>query len=265
MGKGYQEALGLRLEKGAFFEEKREDASEIVINKMLEKQFGEDLLHKNLTIGDKQFNIIGVVEDFNVKSIMMSNKIEPTVIKLAAPEEYNYATARVSRSPDEALRLIEKIWYEAYPQELYNGFVQKSVLRNAENLNEVMITINLFLALITILVSVLGLYTLISLKVQRKSKEFGVRKVLGATRATIVHLLGKDLYWMMGIASIVGLVASMIVLQTVFDIIYAYHIDPDLSHFLMSIVVVLLIVFSTVGYKVYKTSKINPSQQLRAE
>lgn len=265
VGQGYQEALGLRIAKGSFFQHDRNEDFEIVINKMLENQLGEDLLHESLVINEQQYKVVGVVEDFNVRSIMMDNKIEPTVIKLAAPNEYYYASARINGSPEEGLRELEKLWYDVFPQELYNGFLQKSVLQGAEKLNEVMLTINLFLAIITILVSVLGLYTLISLKVQRKSKEFGIRKVLGATRSTIVHLLGKDLYWMLGIASIVGLVASMKVFQIVFDIIYAYHIDPDASHFLKSILVVMLIVVFTIGYKVYKTGNINPSQQLRAE
>lgn len=265
VGMGYQEALGLRLLKGSFFKSDQNEDVEIVVNRMLEEQYGEDLLHQSLTINEQKFRVVGVVEDFNVRSIMMDNKIEPTVIKLAIPGQYNYAAARINGSPDVALRELEKVWYEVFPQELYNGFLQNSVLQGAEKLNEVMLTINLFLAIITILVSVLGLYTLISLKVQRKSKEFGIRKVLGATKSTIIHLLGKDLYWMIGIASIIGLVSSMQVFQTVFDIIYAYHIDPNLSHFLKSILVVLLIIVLTIGLKVYRTSNINPSQQLRSE
>lgn len=265
VGEGYQEALGLRLAKGSFFQHDRSDDMEIVINRMLENQFGGDLLHQHLVIDNKKYRVVGVVEDFNVRSIMMDNKIEPTVIKLSSVENYYYASARISGPSEVALRELEKVWYEVFPQELYNGFLQQSVLQGAQKLNEVMLTINLFLAIITILVSVLGLYTLVSLKVQRKSKEFGIRKVLGATRSTIIHLLGKDLYWMIAIASVVGLFASMKVFEVVFDIIYAYHINPEPGHFLKAILVVLLIIVLTIGIKVYKTGNINPSQQLRSE
>ena len=265
VGHGYPEALGLRLVKGNFFNENSDRIPEVLINKMLENQYGKDLLHQLITLGGEKFKVIGVVEDFNVRSIMMDNKIEPTVIRQSNDDSYFYLSARVSGKPEEALLALEKDWYKVFPNELYNGFLQKSVLFGAESLNDVMVTINLFLALITILVSILGLYTLVSLKVQRKSKEFGVRKVLGASQGTIIHLLGKDLYWMMGIASIVGLFSGMFVLRTVFDIIYAYHIDPDITHFIRAALVVMMIVISTIGFKVYQTSKINPSQQLRIE
>ncbi|MEM0939360.1 MAG: FtsX-like permease family protein [Bacteroidota bacterium] len=265
VGEGYPEVLGLRLNKGSFFEGINQDAKEVLINKMLEDQNGKDLLNQQLQIGDHRYKVIGIVDDFNLKSIMLDNKITPTVIKLTDRENFNYLTARVTGYPEETNRKLEKIWYTAFPQELYTGFTQNKVTENVKELNVIMLTINTFLAVITILISVLGLYTLVSLKVQRKSKEFGVRKVLGATRATIVHLLGKDLYWMMAIAAVIGLSASTWVLGTVFDIIYAYHIEPEFSHFIKASIVVALIVVLTVGQKVFQTSQINPSQQLRSE
>lgn len=264
-GEHYPQVLGVRLIKGSFFESAESDNNEILVNKMLENQFGKNLLESHITIDDVKYKVVGVVEDFNLKSIMLDNKITPTVITNEREDRYFNLTARVKGSSLEANKELEKVWYELYPDELYEGFEQNEVMTGVQNLNDIMIIINLFLAVITVLVSVLGLYTLISLKAQRKSKEFGVRKVLGASKRTIIHLLGKDLYWMMGIASVVGLLASTWVFQTVFDIIYAYHIEPNFSHFLRSTIVVLLIVGSTIGYKVYQTSNINPSQQLRNE
>ena len=264
-GASYPQNLGLRLTKGNFFEATESDAKEIIVNQMMESQFGESLLEKHLTIADRKYKVVGVVEDFNLQSIMMDNKISPTIITREKKSRYFNLTARVAGSALDANKKIEKIWYEEYPDELYEGFPQSDVMNNARNLNRIMIIINSFLAIISILISILGLYTLISLKVLRKSKEFGVRKVLGASKGTIIHLLGKDLYWMMAIASVIGLVSSKIVFGTVYDIIYAYHIEPNMMHFIKSAVVVLLIVVSTIGYKVLQASNINPSQQLRTE
>lgn len=264
-GASYPQALGIRLLKGNFFEASDSDAKEVLVNKMFESQFGESLLEKNITLSNSRYKVVGVVEDFNIKSIMMDNKISPTVIIKEKRNRYFVLTARVAGSSLAANKELEKIWYELFPDELYGGFEQSDVMTGVKNLNEIMIIINSFLAIITVLISVLGLYTLISLKVLRKSKEFGVRKVLGASKGTIIHLLGKDLYWMMAIASIVGLVASTMVFGTVFDIIYAYHIEPDVSHFIKSLMVVLFIVVTTIGYKVRQASNVNPSQQLRNE
>ena len=83
-------------------------------------------------------------------------------------------------------------------------------MRSIRETNTIMVYINVFSAAITILISALGLYTLIALKVQRRSKEFGIRKVLGASKKVIVGLLGKDLYWILGIAIIPGLARSIL-------------------------------------------------------
>lgn len=265
VGAGYPEALGLRLRKGRFFHLKSWNHKEVIINKLLEDRLGQDLLHQHLLVGDNKYYVVGVVDDFNLRSIMMDHLITPTVIHLGAEGSFRYLSARVGGWPHEANRLLEEIWYQAFPDELYRGFPQQEVIKNSMHTNQVMLSINGFIAMMTILISILGLYTLIALKVQRRSKEFGVRKVLGASRQVIAHLLGKDLYWMVGIAALVGLSASAMVWRSVFDIIYAYHIAAGFSHFAYATMVVIAIMVITVAYKVYQTSKMNPVQQLRTE
>lgn len=264
-GLNYTDLMGLRLTKGSFHKELGDNSDKVIINTMLERQFGKDMLNQVLKVGENRYTVIGVVDDFNVKTIMMNNKITPTIVRYVPEGDYHYAVVRMTGNQDFINSKVEQIWYKAFPQELYKGFLQEDVMENARGTNGVFVKINLFMAVISILISILGLYTLVSLKVQKRSKEFGVRKVLGATRQTIIHLLGKDLYWILGIASVIGLASSHYILMTVFDIVYAYHVTSGLDHFVKAIIVVLLIVVLAIGYKVYQTSKINPAQQLRTE
>lgn len=264
VGESYPQLMGLRLIKGSFSGTLGNNQDMVVINRMLEKQFG-DLLNKQITIEGNKYKVMGVVEDFNLRNIMMDNKIMPTVIKYAPESTFSIASVRVAGLSEEMDKTIEKVWYQLFPNELYRSMLQKEVMSSARETNQVFIKINAFLAIITVLISTLGLFTLISLKVQKRSKEFGIRKVLGASRGVIVHLLGKDLYWMIGIAGIIGLTASTLIIESVFDVVYAYHVSVNTGHFLKATLVVFLIVVSTVGYKVYQTSRINPSQQLRME
>ena len=265
IGQNYSEVIGLRLEKGSFFNELGDNSTKVIVNSMLERQFGKELLNETLVMGDERLVVIGVVHDFNMRNIMMDNKITPAVIRYAPQKRYNYAVVKFSGNLGLVNKEMESIWYKVFPQELYSGFLQSDIRLSSSGTNSVFVKINIFLAIISIVISIIGLYTLISLKVQKRSKEFGIRKVLGASRKTIIHLLGKDLYWILGIAACVGLTTSTIILNIVFDIIYAYHVSPRLDHFILSIIVVLGIVLLTVGSKVYQTGKINPVEQLRAE
>ena len=265
VGTNYSELMDLRLTKGSFHAELGDNSDKVVINSLMERHFGKDMLNETVTLGENKYTVIGVVDDFNVRNIMMDNKIPPTIIRYVPEENYHYAVARVSGKQNLVNSKVEELWYETFPQELYKGFPQEDVMQNSKGTNGIFVKINLSMAIISVLISIIGLYTLVSLNVQKRSKEFGVRKVLGATRKTIIHLLGKDLYWILGIAAIVGLSSSSFILTTVFDIIYAYHVSPEVGHFIKASIVVLLIVVLTIGYKVYQTSKINPAQQLRTE
>ncbi len=267
VGVYYAESLGLRLSKGSFFTatSAQKQSNLVVINRMLQDELGVDILNQPISMNGNNYIVTGIVDDFTIRSIVGRNKIKPTLLKIAQPDEYLYAAIQVNGSPEKANEVIEQIWYETFPQELYTGFLQNSVLQNIKKLNFIMVKINVFLGLISILISVLGLYTLISLTVQRRSKEFGVRKVLGASRNVIIHLLGKELYWMLAISSIIGLAASTVILSSVFDIIYAYHISPNITHFVKAILSVLGIIVLAVGYKAFQTGRMNPVDQLRAE
>lgn len=265
LGLNYAETMGLRLKKGSLFTDLGDNSNKVIVNTLLERQFGKDMLNQTLIVGDERFTVIGIVDDFNMRNIMMGHKITPAIIRFAPEESYNYVVARIAGNQEDIDKKMEMLWYNAFPQELYEGFLQEEILLSSRGTNGIFIKINLFMAIISILISILGLYTLVSLKVQKRSKEFGVRKVLGASRKAIVHLLGKDLYWIMGIAAVVGLSASAMILSSVFDIIYAYHVSPSAIHFIKATLVGLGIVVATVGYKVYQTSKINPAQQLRSE
>lgn len=265
VGVGYSETLGLRLGKGSFFSSKAGHKNEVIINQMLQDQIGVDLLNKAINVGDEKFTVIGIVDDFNQRSIMMDNRIKPAVIRIAESENFRYASIQISGLPEDVNKEVEAAWYELFPRELYTGFLQKDVMRNMHETNKIMIIINVFLGTISILISVLGLYTLISLTVQRRSKEFGVRKVLGAPQSVIIGLLGRNLYWILGISSVLGLTGAYYVLGIVFDIIYAYHISANFMHFGKAVVSVLAIVVIAIGYKVVQTGRMNPVKQLRTE
>ncbi len=265
VGSEYPKTLGLRLSKGSFFSNANAPKDEIIINQMLEDELGIDLLNQVIKVGDENLKVIGIVDDFNLRPIMMSNRIVPTIIKLSDKTDFRYASIQTSGNIENANEFVEATWYDLFPRELYNGFYQKDVMDNVTETNKIMIIINVFLGVISILISVLGLYTLVALTVQRRSKEFGVRKVLGASRNVIIGLLGRNLYWILGISSVMGLASAYVILKTVMDIIYAYHIDANIIHFTKAVLSVLFIVVVAVGYKMWQTGKLNPVQQLRTE
>lgn len=266
VGQQYPEMLGLRLTKGSFFSENKQFAEkEVVVNQMVEDIAGTDILNKVISLEGERYRVAGVVEDFNLRHIMFTNRIKPVVIRVGPEENFRYASIHIQGLAQDANKEIELLWYKLFPYQLYRGFVQERVLDNIRETNHIMININLISSIITILISALGLYTLIALSVQKRSKEFGIRKVLGASKKVIIALLGKDLYWILGIAMVIGLSGGYYVINIVFDIIYAYHIPFGILHIVLPALALFVIVALTIGYKVWQTGKLNPVEQLRME
>ena len=242
-----------------------DSANAVIINEMLYKQLGSQVLHASITLDGTAWKVVGVVADFNLQDITGSNRIEPTLLKLTPATNYRYAAVQVAGRPEDDRHTVEALWYAAFPDELYRGFVQAEVMDHVNRINEMMIKIGSFLGIVAILISVLGLYTLIALKVQRRSKEFGIRKVLGAPFTTIVKLLSRELYLILAIAAVVGMVFSYLQNRTFYAAVYAYYLDVAPHHFVLPIVTVLAIVLLAVGYKMVQTGKMDPVKQLRAE
>ncbi len=269
VGAGYLQTLEIRLITGAMFSERVSESSEplreVVVNKMLADKLNADILNQSLTLDGEKFKVIGIVENFNLRQIMFDNKIKPCILKIISKQEYSVATLKVDGVTADKNRELETVWYELFPQELYGGFLQEDVMQDVRQTNYIMIRISTVVACISILISLLGLYTLVSLIAQKRKKEFGIRKVMGASSETITHILAKEVYWIMGIAAILGLMGGSVVMNSMFDSIYAYHIDITFIHYLWPTLIILAIVVAAVGQKMMQTSKLNPVDQLRAE
>jgi ABC-type antimicrobial peptide transport system permease subunit len=185
---------------------------------------------------------------------------------LAARRDY-YEEASVKINAAEmknAMSHIEKVWTDTFPEYLYSyEFLDDRISSYYEEEQK---TAQLFRAFsgIAIFISCIGLLGLISFMAARRTKEIGVRKVLGATVADILALLGKEFAMLIVIAFIVAAPIAYVVMQNWLDN-FAYRIDIGLTVFAATIVATLAIVAITVGFRALKASLANPVDALRYE
>ena len=265
-GLSYLESLNVKLAQGRFFEVQGGNEDNIIINEMLSNQLGGDALNDWIYYEDKRYRVVGVVKDFNLKPIMLTNKIRPTVIFYSPESDYKYANVRISNSDIyQADKTIQQVWQKLYPDEMYLSFMQSDVLRAVNETNTIMISINLFVAVVIILITALGLYAQVSLNTQSRIKEFGVRKVLGAPIYNILYLINKEIVIMLLVASVIGLIGGNIAINAVMDIVYAYHKEIETLNFVWPVIVIFGIMSLAIGQIVLRAAKTNPVEQLRTE
>ncbi|MCR9252486.1 MAG: ABC transporter permease [bacterium] len=266
-GMDYIENIGVRLQQGQYLDKQHKDNQHnILINNMLNEELGGDMLNKTLIVNGQQSTVIGLVDDFNLKPIMLTNKIRPTIIQLVAESDYQYATViSTSQNSDQLMGTLQEVWYSQFPNQLYRGYKQEKVLKALSQTNNIILNINVFIAVVAVMITILGLYTLISLTIQKRIKEFGIRKVLGASSGSILKLINNQLIWVVGVSGIIGLVLGNFVIGNLLDIIYAYHMEIGWVNFVAPTILMLAIVIVSVAQKSISTAKLNPTTQLRME
>ncbi|MEL6560795.1 MAG: ABC transporter permease [Bacteroidota bacterium] len=267
VGPSYLQDLGVTLAKGSWFTKTNADThSEVLVNQLFEKQAGRDLLHQTLSFAGRQMKVIGVVEDFNTGSIILDNKKEPLVITLGTKDEHKYLVARSNTLSDMELNiLMEKTWYQLFPDELFLGFQQEKVLKPIRTTNKITISINAFIAFVSVLISIMGLYSLVSLIAIRRKKEFGIRKVLGSSELSIAFQLWKEFRYVIVIAALVAILSGNYIISLLLDIIFAYHIDISWQHAIYPVIFMIIVVALSIGVKIWKVVTVNPTEQLRTE
>jgi putative ABC transport system permease protein len=225
-----------------------------------------DVLGKRLTLntGNLQWTptIVGVVKDFHNYS--MHAKIDPIVIA-PRPEMYRYCSARVNISDlRSVLAAYETIWNQTYPDYVYaSQFLDERIARFYRQDTTTLRLVGIFSG-IAILISCLGLYGLVAFMAQQKTKEIGVRKVLGAGVQSILWLFGKEFSRLLLIAFLIAApVAGWVMARWLQS--FEYRIMLTWTIFVAAIATTFGIAMLTVAWRSIRAALANPVTSLRSE
>jgi len=218
---------------------------------------------QNHYINTKQ--IIAVVEDFHFKAI--HNKIEPLIMTTDSDFFPFYSTLNIRLKPgniEETLRSLEDTWSSVVPGLPFDyQFVDNAVQNLYQNERNISSLFNFF-AMISIIISCIGLVGLSSYTAQKRSKEIGIRKVLGATITNIISLLSYDFVKLVAIGLIPGSLLAWYFMSNWLEN-FAYRIELGLGVFLLTALVTILIALLAVSSQSFKTAVMNPTESLKSE
>ncbi len=266
----YLKTLGIKLLQGRDFSRNFPGDAEhsILVNEKLVQFFGwENPIGKRIPVeGNNQLNgtIIGVVEDSHLRS--MHYAIEPAVFHLKEANgyyRYIYAKIRSDNIP-KTLELLKNTWSEVVPDRPYiYSFFDEDVDKVFRE-DERWVDVTQYAALLAIFIACLGAFGLISLTVAKRTKEVGIRKVLGASVPKIVILLTTEF-------SVFTLIANIPAWPIIYLIMnkwlqaFVYQVALTPVYFLAGSLITFIIVISTVGFQVLRTALANPVESLRYE
>jgi putative ABC transport system permease protein len=240
------------------------DTANYIVNETALRIMGMDVataVGKSLTLGDVKGNIIGVVKDFNFKP--MQQAIDPLILRLNT----GGGTVVVRTPPGNTkatIGALEKISRELNPAfpVTYN-FLDQDIANLYRNEQRMGAIFNVF-ALWAIFISCLGLYGLSAFMAEQRSKEIGVRKVLGASVFDIVYLLSRNFTRLIALAIGIAVPLSWLIMTSWLQG-YAYRIGVNWVPLLAASLTALVIAGLTVSYESIKAAISNPVKALRNE
>lgn len=269
----YLQTLNLQLAAGRLFSNEflTDTTNAIIINENAVKSVG--FSSPQAAVGSKLFfdykdsnyklQIVGVIKDFHYEDLHLP--ITPYGFQLSSQPLYNYMMIHTKPGDiNSILQMIQKTWHNLNPTEPFEySFLDDDFQKNYDAENRLASIVGYF-TVVAILISCLGLFGLATFSAEQRTKEIGVRKVLGAGVGGIIGLLSKDFLKLVGIAVLIASpVAWLIMNKWLQD--FAYRIKISWTVFVITTMGALLIAVITISFQAIRAAIANPVKSLRTE
>jgi putative ABC transport system permease protein len=231
--------------------------------KILGFESAQDALNRKMIFFGKEWNIVGITDDFHQRSL--KDAIEPLLILPFYDGGGDTYQIRVSINDlPETVAYISKTYDEFFPGDIFEyGFMDarfNSLYKSDEQFGKIF---NLF-SLLAIAIACLGLFGLVGYTAVQRTKEIGIRKVLGASIADILQLLSKEFLWLVLIANVIGLPLIYMAGLSWLDG-YAFRTNIGWLFFVLPLAAVVSISVGIILGQTLKTARLNPVNALRCE
>lgn len=262
----YQKTYGLRLAAGQWLTPS-DTMREAVVNQTLLKKLGirnpAEAIGQEIRLGGRRrMRVAGVVADFNEHSV--HQPIAPLLITSRKAYYFLAGVKIKSGNIAAATASLQKAFDEIFPEQVFSGrFFDESIARFYQDENRFSDTCKGF-ALLAVFIACLGLFGLSSHAAARRTKEIGVRKVLGATTAGIVRLLATDFLKLVVLSLVIAVPAAWYFMRHWLED-FTYRIDMPWWVFGLAGITALAVAFLTVSYQSVKAALADPVESLRSE
>jgi len=263
----YLETMGIELLSGRYFSPDIEsDKTAILINETGARSLGgEDPLGKKIIEPDtrKELTIIGVFKDYHTTSL--HEEIHPALMH--HPDDYwqfHLAVRFGSENVSQTLDFLEKKWQEFAGNQPLDYFFMDSFFDNLHRSEQRTGYFFSLFGILTILIACLGLFGLATFTAEQKTKEIGVRKVMGASVKSIISILLKQFTRWVLLANIIAWPLAYLIMKNWLEK-FAYHTDMHIVQFIIAGAVTFSIAVITVSYLALRAATANPVEALKYE
>jgi putative ABC transport system permease protein len=270
IGPGYPQTMGLRLVSGRLFNETRVGAdrsnNSVVVNRKFAQALGwDEAVGKFVTMYDTiKLNIVGVVEDFYTNGVWQ--KIEPAILRLTSRDQYSILAVRAeTKDLPVVLEDIAQKWKKLVPESVFGGRLQEDIMQEEKDINGSILKVNIFLAITATLLSLIGMYNMVSLDIIKRTKEVGIRKIQGAPLHILIYLISRKFILVLIISSLLGCAGGYYMSVMLMDSIWDYFTPVGAGILISSVVIMISATVLTIVFRIIKAAMVNPVVSLKYE
>ncbi len=233
-------------------------AQELRLKEIIGTKAGHDWYHN-----DSLGTIIGVVKDFNFNSLHY--KVNTLALVVHPEWGYQELSVKIEKGrTEEGIAAVKKVWDELVPSYPFDYTFLDAHFEEVYRSDKQMSAVVAIMAGLSILISCIGLFGLAAITIEKKTKEIGVRKVLGATEGQITVLLSRNFALLIVIAFVIVSPLTYLALHRWLEG-FAYRIDINLLVFVIGGILALVIGLLTISYHTFRSARANPVKALRYE
>jgi putative ABC transport system permease protein len=270
IGPEYASTMGLRLTDGRLFDKVRADADRtnksVIVNQKMVSDFGWiEPVGMTITLYDTtRFTVIGVVKDFYVSGLWQ--KINPTMLRLTPDDRYSVLAVRAEpKDLPAVLDFLSLAWKKQSTNFIFGGMFQEDTMQQEKTINNSILKVNVFLAVTAMLLSLIGMYNMVSLDIIRRTKEMGIRKIQGAPVPLIMFLVSKKFLIVLVVASILGCSGGYYMSLKLLDSIWDYFVEIKTGTLILAASIMFVATILTIVLKIARAAMKNPVVSLRYE
>ena len=270
IGPDYAQTVGLRLMEGRLFDKERAEAdrsnNSIIVNQKLVRDFGWDnAVGRTITLYDTtRLNIIGVVEDFFTSGVWQ--KIEPAMLRISRNDQFSIIAVRAeAENLAEVLDFTGSKWKDLVSNQIFTGRTQEDIMQEEKDINGSILKVCLFLAIIAAVMSLIGMYNLVSLDIIKRTKEVGIRKIQGAPIHVIIYLVSRKFLIVLLVSTVLGCTGGYYMSLMLMDSIWDYFVNISAGTLKLSASIMIIATILTISTKVVRAALRNPVESLRYE
>jgi ABC-type antimicrobial peptide transport system permease subunit len=265
VGRNYFTTVGMKLISGRLFNELDtiQRRAVLVDEDFVRRNQLADPLEAKVEVEGESLTIIGVVS--NHLTDLESHNTENYIYRLANPNQYQILVIRAEASTlSETQRYIEQQWKKLFPYKPLRTDLQEDIVYHESNVyNHNLSRIFFFMTVLGCVLSVSGLYSMANLNIHRRTKEIGVRKVLGASVLSILKLINVEFVLILLTAILLGGVGGYILTDALLSDLYAQRIDINVITVIGSGLFIFLIGAAATSITIWSTANSNPVTALK--